>query len=126
MSRLHKISRTYVKAKTRTIVELRYCTKLFATIRLLAFVLKAIHYHRHLPATGLNFTMANKDMFLWWGSGSGPCWRVMLVLAEKGLWEGCPNKLVSFAAKEHKAEDIMKLNPRGQVSSQFGSKYRTL
>lgn len=37
------------------------------------------------------------------------------MLAEKGLWEGCPNKIVSFSAKEHKGEDIMKLNPRGQV-----------
>lgn len=40
----------------------------------------------------------------------------MLVLAEKGLWEGCPNKIISFSNKEHKGEDIMKLNPRGQVS----------
>jgi len=41
----------------------------------------------------------------------------MLVLAEKGMWEGIPNKLVSFSNKENKSEEIMKLNPRGQVSA---------
>ncbi|KAL4230098.1 hypothetical protein ACF0H5_010483 [Mactra antiquata] len=59
--------------------------------------------------------MANKDMFLWWGSGSAPCWRAMLTLAEKGLWEGLPNELISFSEKGHKQEAIMKINPRGQV-----------
>ncbi|XP_045165511.2 glutathione S-transferase A-like [Mercenaria mercenaria] len=59
--------------------------------------------------------MANKNMFLWWGSGSAPCWRPMIVLAEKGLWENLPNKQISFSNKEHKGEEILKLNPRGQV-----------
>ena len=40
----------------------------------------------------------------------------MIVLAEKGLWEGIPNKLLEFSKKEHKGEDVLKLNPRGQVS----------
>jgi len=57
---------------------------------------------------------AAKDIFLYWGSGSAPCWSPMIVLEEKGL-SGYGNKLVSFAAKEHKSEEIMKLNPRGQV-----------
>lgn len=39
----------------------------------------------------------------------------MIVLAEKGLWKDCPNKLVQFSQKEHKGPDVMKLNPRGQV-----------
>jgi len=38
-----------------------------------------------------------------------------MVLSEKGLWKDCPNKLVEFSKKEHKAEDVLKLNPRGQV-----------
>lgn len=59
--------------------------------------------------------MANKNMFLYWGSGSAPCWKVIIALHEKGLWEGCPNKLCEFSKKEHKAEDVMKLNPRGQL-----------
>ena len=40
----------------------------------------------------------------------------MLVLEEKGL-QGYGNKLVSFSKKEHKGEDVLKLNPRGQVGS---------
>ena len=40
----------------------------------------------------------------------------MIVLQEKGLWEGIPNKLLEFSKKEHKGEDVLKMNPRGQVS----------
>ena len=54
------------------------------------------------------------NMFLYWGSGSVPCWRAMLVLEEKGL-QGYGNKLLSFSKKEHKGEEVLKLNPRGQV-----------
>jgi len=38
----------------------------------------------------------------------------MLVLEEKGL-SGYPNKLISFEKGEHKSEEILKWNPRGQV-----------
>ena len=38
----------------------------------------------------------------------------MITLEEKQL-TGYNQKLISFSAKEHKGEDIMKLNPRGQV-----------
>ena len=61
-------------------------------------------------------TMATNDMFLYWGSGSAPCWKVIIVLAEKGLWDTCPQKLCEFSKKEHKGDDVLKLNPRGQVS----------
>ncbi|XP_046546349.1 glutathione S-transferase A-like [Haliotis rubra] len=54
------------------------------------------------------------NMFLYWGSGSIPCWKPMLVLEEKGL-SGYKNKRISFSDKEHKSEEITKLNPRGQV-----------
>lgn len=59
--------------------------------------------------------MAGKNMFLYWGSGSVPCWKPMIVLAEQGLWQDVPNKLLSFSNKEHKSEEVMKLNPRGQA-----------
>ena len=58
---------------------------------------------------------AGSDVFLYWGSGSPPCWRVMLALEEKGL-TGYQHKLLSFAKKEHKSDEVLKLNPRGQVS----------
>lgn len=58
--------------------------------------------------------MAQKEMFLYWGSGSSPCWKAMITLEEKGL-SGYGQKLISFSAKEHKSDEIMKLNPRGQV-----------
>jgi len=54
------------------------------------------------------------EMVLYYGSGSPPCWRAMLVLEEKGL-SGYNSKLVSFEKKEHKSEEILKWNPRGQV-----------
>ena len=61
--------------------------------------------------------MSNKNMFLYWGSGSSPCWKAMIVLAEKGLWEGVPNKLLEWSKMEHKSEEVLKLNPRGQVGA---------
>jgi glutathione S-transferase len=38
----------------------------------------------------------------------------MVVLEEKGL-QGYQHKMISFSNKEHKGEDVMKINPRGQV-----------
>jgi len=57
---------------------------------------------------------AANDIFLYWGSGSAPCWQVMIVLEEKQL-SGYGNKLISFKDKEHKSAEILKVNPRGQV-----------
>ena len=54
------------------------------------------------------------EMTLYYGSGSPPCWRVMLVLEEKGLSD-YSGKLLSFEKKEHKSEEVLKWNPRGQV-----------
>ena len=62
--------------------------------------------------------MSSEDFFLFWGSGSAPCWRPMIVLEEKGLG-GYPNKLIEFSKQEHKGEDVKKLNPRGQVNLLF-------
>jgi len=39
----------------------------------------------------------------------------IFVLSEKGLWKDCPNKRVDFSKAEHRAADVLKLNPRGQV-----------
>lgn len=54
------------------------------------------------------------DGFLYWGSGSGPCWRAMIVLEEKGF-NGYNNKLCEFSKQEHKSDEVKALNPRGQV-----------
>jgi glutathione S-transferase len=53
------------------------------------------------------------EIFLYWGSGSTPCWRIQIALDEKNLDYG--NKLLSFDKQDHKSEEIVKLNPRGQV-----------
>ncbi|KAK7898396.1 hypothetical protein WMY93_019249 [Mugilogobius chulae] len=54
-----------------------------------------------------------KDMTLYWGSGSPPCWRVMIALEEKNLC-GYNSKLLSFEKQDHKGPEVMKINPRGQ------------
>lgn len=61
--------------------------------------------------------MADKNMFLYWGSGSAPCWKAMIVLEEKGLWKGIPNKFCEWSKGHHKTEEVLELNPRGQVST---------
>ncbi|RNA03871.1 glutathione S-transferase A-like [Brachionus plicatilis] len=55
----------------------------------------------------------SQEIFLYWGSGSTPCWRIQLVLEEKNLQY--EQKLLSFEKQEHKSEEIMKLNSRGQL-----------
>ncbi|XP_044027262.1 glutathione S-transferase A [Siniperca chuatsi] len=55
-----------------------------------------------------------KDMTLLWGSGSPPCWRVMIALEEKNL-QGYNQKVFSFEKMEHKSKEVMDLNPRGQL-----------
>ncbi|MGH0175439.1 UNVERIFIED_CONTAM: hypothetical protein FKN15_070359 [Acipenser sinensis] len=56
------------------------------------------------------------SMILYWGSGSPPCWRVMIALEEKNL-QGYQQKLLSFEKNEHKSEPVMAINPRGQLPS---------
>ncbi|NP_001316278.1 glutathione S-transferase A-like [Kryptolebias marmoratus] len=55
-----------------------------------------------------------KDMTLYWGSGSPPCWRVMIALEEKNL-QGYNSKLLSFEKGEHKSKEVMDVNCRGQL-----------
>ncbi|XP_035284898.1 glutathione S-transferase rho isoform X1 [Anguilla rostrata] len=55
-----------------------------------------------------------KNITLYWGSGSPPCWRVMIALEEKGL-QGYNGKLLSFEKQEHKSKEVMDINPRGQL-----------
>ena len=57
-----------------------------------------------------------EEIFLWWASGSPPCWKVMLVLEEKGL-QGYKEKLLSFAKKENQSDEMKAMNPRCQVVS---------
>ncbi|XP_054911899.1 glutathione S-transferase A-like [Poeciliopsis prolifica] len=57
-----------------------------------------------------------QDMTLLWGSGSPPCWRVMIALEEKKL-QGYNSVLLSFDKMEHKSQQVLDINPRGQVPS---------
>ncbi|XP_029938078.1 glutathione S-transferase A-like [Salarias fasciatus] len=55
-----------------------------------------------------------ESMSLLWGSGSSPCWRVMLTLEEKNL-QGYRHKLISFEKNEQKSQEVLEINPRGEV-----------
>ncbi|KTG40880.1 hypothetical protein cypCar_00004308 [Cyprinus carpio] len=55
-----------------------------------------------------------QSMMLYWGSGSPPCWRVMIALEEK-LLQGYKHKHLSFDKNEHKCEEVKALNPRVQL-----------
>ncbi|KAM3835930.1 glutathione S-transferase A-like [Diretmus argenteus] len=55
-----------------------------------------------------------EDMTLLWGSGSPPCWKVMIALEEKNL-QGYNHKLLSFEKMEHKSQEVLDINPRGQL-----------
>ncbi|XP_076610599.1 glutathione S-transferase A-like [Chaetodon auriga] len=55
-----------------------------------------------------------KSMSLLWGAGSPPCWRVMITLEEKKL-QGYKHKLLSFEKEEHKSQEVLEINPRGQL-----------
>ncbi|XP_077404903.1 glutathione S-transferase A-like [Vanacampus margaritifer] len=55
-----------------------------------------------------------KDMTLLWGDGSPPCWRVLITLEEKAL-QGYNSKLLSFEKGEHKSQQVLMINPRGQL-----------
>ncbi|XP_017275465.1 glutathione S-transferase A [Kryptolebias marmoratus] len=57
-----------------------------------------------------------QDMTLLWGSGSPPCWRVMIALEEKNL-QGYNSKLLSFEKGEQKSKEVLDINPRGQLPS---------
>ncbi|XP_054619413.1 glutathione S-transferase A-like [Dunckerocampus dactyliophorus] len=57
-----------------------------------------------------------KDMTLLWGSGSAPCWRVMIALEEKNL-QGYNSEMLSFEKMEQKSAKVMAINPRGQLPS---------
>nr|ACK77305.1 glutathione S-transferase [Tanichthys albonubes] len=55
-----------------------------------------------------------KNMMLYWGSGSPPCWRVMIALEEKQL-QGYNHKHLSFDKKEYQCAEVKALNPRAQL-----------
>ncbi len=50
---------------------------------------------------------------LWWGSGSPYSWRALLALEFKQL--PYVSHQVQFAKQEHKAPQLVKMNPRGRV-----------
>nr|XP_057903215.1 glutathione S-transferase A-like [Doryrhamphus excisus] len=57
-----------------------------------------------------------KDITVYWGSGSPPCWRVLIALEEKKL-QGYNSEMLSFEKREQKSEKVMAINPRGQFPS---------
>lgn len=50
---------------------------------------------------------------LYWGSGSAHCWRVLLALEHKGL--AYNSHLLKLDLQEHKAPQMLAMNPRGQL-----------
>ncbi|XP_042196204.1 glutathione S-transferase rho [Callorhinchus milii] len=54
------------------------------------------------------------SMVVFWGSGSPPCWRVMIALEEK-LLSGYQRRLLSFEKQQHKSKEVLAINPRGQL-----------
>ena len=50
---------------------------------------------------------------VYWGSGSGPAWRVLLTLELKKL--DYQSHLLQLTNNQQKNPDILKLNPRGQI-----------
>jgi len=50
---------------------------------------------------------------VFWGSGSGPAWRVLLTLAIKNI--AYESRLLSFSKGEHRTQAITDMNPRGKV-----------
>ena len=50
---------------------------------------------------------------LYWGSGSPYCWRVLLALEHKRL--EYRSHLLKFDQQEHKAPQLLAMNPRGQL-----------
>jgi glutathione S-transferase len=50
---------------------------------------------------------------VYWGSGSGPSWRVLLALAIKKI--PFESHLLSFSKGEHKSPEMLAMNPRAKV-----------
>ncbi|XP_033726695.1 glutathione S-transferase A-like [Pecten maximus] len=58
--------------------------------------------------------MAEKEMGLIWGSGSGPCFKAMVALHEKEFGD-IKKTLISFSEKGHKGPAVIAKNPKGSV-----------
>ena len=52
---------------------------------------------------------------IWWGSGSGPAWRVLLGAAVKGV--PLESHLLSFSAGDTRSDWFRAINPRGKVTT---------
>jgi glutathione S-transferase len=50
---------------------------------------------------------------IFWGSGSGPAWRVLLALAVKKI--PYESRLLTFSKGEHRSPEMLAINPRGKV-----------
>ena len=58
--------------------------------------------------------MSGKDITLWWGDGSPPCWSIQVALEEKQIQDYTSNKR-SFDNKDNKSAEILAINPRGEL-----------
>ncbi|CAF4586941.1 unnamed protein product [Rotaria sp. Silwood1] len=56
------------------------------------------------------------DIYLYWASGSIPCWRVQIALSEKQIIN-YKHQMISLDQNEHKMKPIIDENPRGQIPS---------
>lgn len=63
--------------------------------------------------TVLPVSMA-KSVGLLWGMGSRPCWRVTITLEVKKL-QGYKHRLLSLEKGDHKSEEVLEINLRGQL-----------
>lgn len=58
---------------------------------------------------------------VFWGSGSGPSWRVLLTLTVKKV--PFEPRLLQFSKREHKTPEMLAMNPRGKVPVLRDGKY---
>ncbi|CAF3622757.1 unnamed protein product [Rotaria sordida] len=56
------------------------------------------------------------DIYLYWASGSIPCWRVQIALSEKHIID-YKHQMISLDQNEHKMKPIIDQNLRGQIPS---------
>jgi glutathione S-transferase len=56
---------------------------------------------------------AQMSIEIFWGSGSGPAWRVLLTLGVKGL--PFESHLLTFSTGEHRTPEMLAMNRRGKV-----------
>jgi len=72
---------------------------------------------------GTDMKYVGADMVLYWISGSPACFRAMIALEEKKL-TGVVQKHLNYLENEHKSDEVLRVNPRGQVTIERHHNYR--